>query len=426
MSAVPAAGGAPSAALRASAVAALACVIVAAAIELGTSVPTRPASTGLPPILVSLALLCVAGLTLRRAASVAWIAAATAAGLAAIDAVGLDRAAAPSTPPELIVATALRAVPVMVAAGYLLSRPEHPRGSAVAAVGLGGLVATAVALIAALAAGWNDPRAFDGEWSRVANRVALLDVVLSLGLGTWIDAAPAWARARRRWRSRGAGLSWRDRGRILVEELLPVATETRRAAIEAERTRLAAELHATVLPSLRTALAASQAGSKEAAERGLGEAVDEVEQLMASREPVIVDALGLLAGVEWLAERLQVRFGIPVEIDVESARERPPTAVERAAFRVVQLSLDNVARHSGASTVRIAGIIFADVVELSVQDDGVGMAAGEGSHDAPGRGLRDMAAAANSASASVIVGPPPPGPDGAGSGTTVRFKWHSR
>jgi len=277
-------------------------------------------------------------------------------------------------------------------------------------------------LIAALIEGWNDPRPFDAAWSRLANRVLLVEVAgllaLAVGLGVW----PAWTRARERW-ARSPDLNATARMRILVDELAPFDAARRQAAVEAERTQLAAALHATVLPPLRTALAAFQAGSREAAERGLGEAVDEVEQLMASREPVIVDALGLLAGLEWLAERIQVRSGIPVEIDVATTSERPPNSVERAAFRVAQLALDNAGRHSAASTIRIAGSVARDVVGLTVNDDGVGFVAGSMPH---GRGLRDMDAAAERVRARVSVGPL--GPVGASErrGTAVGFDWPAR
>ena len=54
-----------------------------------------------------------------------------------------------------------------------------------------------------------------------------------------------------------------------------------------------------------------------AARRGPpGRAVDEVEGLLVSRRSIVLEELGLLAGVEWLAERVEDRSDVRVEIEV--------------------------------------------------------------------------------------------------------------
>lgn len=412
---------------RIGALVALACVALSIANELLHWGQVDPVSDRTAAVLLSLALLCIVGLTERRAPSLAWVCAAAAAALAAIDIVGVDRlagvASGGTSGSVLVGATVVRAAPAFIATGYLLSRSSDRWVTVVRVVATAGIALTVAALLGALVEGWLDPKPFDGDWSRAANRVVLIDVGIALAAGAWLDMVPGWRRARLRWRRAGRAMPWPERLRVLGDELLPLAATERRAAIEGERSSLAAALHATVLPPLRSALAASQAGSKEAAERGLGEAVDEVEQLMASREPVIVDALGLLPGLEWLAERLQVRSGIAVEIDVEATSGRPPNNVERAAFRVAQLALDNAGRHSEATEVRIAGTVAPRAVALTVDDDGRGFAPDGATH---GRGLRDMRTTAESVRASVTVGPSGSEQVDRRPGTRVRFDWSSR
>ena len=66
-----------------------------------------------------------------------------------------------------------------------------------------------------------------------------------------------------------------------------------------------------------------------------------------------------MPGIEWLAERVEDRSDVRVEIVVDGgdgvrspgvARPVRPRGTERAAFRVAQLALDNVVRHAPAST----------------------------------------------------------------------------
>ena len=83
----------------------------------------------------------------------------------------------------------------------------------------------------------------------------------------------------------------------------------------------------------------------------------------SSRRSIVLEEMGLRAAIEWLAERIEDRSDVRVEIEVEGdntvvgeAVTRPPRDAERAAFRVAQLALDNVVRHvpEGVAVVTIA------------------------------------------------------------------------
>ena len=125
-----------------------------------------------------------------------------------------------------------------------------------------------------------------------------------------------------------------------------------------------------MLPSLRRALVeAESGGTVERLAADLRSAVDEVESLLVSRRSIVLEEMGLLAAIEWLAERIEDRSDVRVEIEVEGdtavvgeAVTRPPRDAERAAFRVAQLALDNVVRHvpGGVAVVTIAVVARAD------------------------------------------------------------------
>jgi signal transduction histidine kinase len=198
-------------------------------------------------------------------------------------------------------------------------------------------------------------------------------------------------------------------------------------AIETERGRLAAELHAEVLPALyRSIREAERGGSVERLSLDLQAAVADVEGMLSRRRSIVLEELGLLAALEWLAERTEERTDLAVEIDVaEAATEagiRPPRPVERAAFRVAGLALENSAKHAPGSTVRIRLSLTPTSVGLELADDGPGLGrTTEAALRLGRRGLADMAAEADTAGARVTVATADPGADR--PGTIVRFTW---
>jgi signal transduction histidine kinase len=284
------------------------------------------------------------------------------------------------------------------------------------------VAALAVSLVGGFAA-----RTMGGEGGGAPEWIWLGAVGVLTGVGLARDLRPAVARTRAR--SSGDGFHPASPGgalssvRILVDELVPGREAGRAEAVESERGRLAADLHADVLPSLRRALAEAEAGGTvERLAADLRSAVDEVESLLLARRSIVLEEMGLLAGVEWLAERVEDRSTVRVEIEVEAGGEggeRPPRDVERAAFRVAQLALDNVVRHAPGSTARVGIGVRATTVRLRIEDDGHGPAVDEVAAARGGRrGIADMRAEARAAGAALELG------RGAGGrGTAVELRW---
>jgi len=221
--------------------------------------------------------------------------------------------------------------------------------------------------------------------------------------------SPETGRARQLW----------DHASETLRELVPGQSASREATQAAERTRLAGDLHASVLPGLRRAIAEAEAGGDpEALARQLRTVDLELERLMADRWPVVLEAFGLVAALEDLAERIEADTGRSIDIDIERAGDRPPPAIERTAWRVAQVALDNATRHAAASDISVRISVDRDRVILAVVDDGRGFdPQAPGALRAGGRGLADANRRSLAVGGTVRIESRP------GDGTTVAFEW---
>jgi signal transduction histidine kinase len=139
------------------------------------------------------------------------------------------------------------------------------------------------------------------------------------------------------------------------------------------------------------------------ARAGAAEALEELRDLARGIHPPILADRGLEAALRALVGRSPASVSLSVDVD-----ERPPPAVETAAYFTVAEALANATKHADADRVeirvaRVGGLLVAEVL-----DDGKGGADPSG----PGlTGLRQRAAALDG---SLRVVSPPGGP------TTVR------
>jgi signal transduction histidine kinase len=104
-----------------------------------------------------------------------------------------------------------------------------------------------------------------------------------------------------------------------------------------------------------------------------------VQRLSSQLRPGLLDDLGLVAALEWLAAEFQRRseveclVSLDEEIELDAARST-------ALFRICQESLTNVSRHARATSVRISLHASNSNVVLSVVDNGKGISADETAH----------------------------------------------
>jgi signal transduction histidine kinase len=100
---------------------------------------------------------------------------------------------------------------------------------------------------------------------------------------------------------------------------------------------------------------------------GLAGALEELQEIARGIHPAILTRGGLAPALRALGQR----SAVPVELDLRIAT-RLPEAVEVAAYYVVSEALTNVAKHARASAVDVTVDARADVLELSIRDDGRG------------------------------------------------------
>lgn len=102
------------------------------------------------------------------------------------------------------------------------------------------------------------------------------------------------------------------------------------------------------------------------------EAIHNVRELSQLLRPVILDDFGLDAGLRWLSEGFMQRTRIDVHYQSEFPG-RVQEEIETHLFRIAQEALTNIARHSGATEVRIALQQTGDFLRLQVEDNGKGI-----------------------------------------------------
>src|SRR5580693_9614081 len=83
------------------------------------------------------------------------------------------------------------------------------------------------------------------------------------------------------------------------------------------------------------------------------QAIEEIRTMSYLLHPPLLDEVGFTCAAEWYIEGFAKRSGISVRVDIGHSRVRLPKNVEIALFRVLQESLTNVHRHSGASKANI-------------------------------------------------------------------------
>lgn len=126
----------------------------------------------------------------------------------------------------------------------------------------------------------------------------------------------------------------------------------------------------------------------------LDSTIQSVRRLATELRPGILDHLGLAAAVEWQAEDFEKHSGIRCTVVCTLAEVSLDKARTTAAFRILQESLTNVARHAAATAITIRLTQEADCFMLEVADNGCGIKDGDLSarHSLGLLGMRERAA----------------------------------
>ena len=157
---------------------------------------------------------------------------------------------------------------------------------------------------------------------------------------------------------------------------------------EQERSRIAMELHDDLgqqLTGLKLELSwlggrlkeGRQATPEEvgAMRQLLDTAIASVRRIATDLRPPILDDLGFGEAVKWQTAEFAKRSGLDITLDLQAQALVEDDLVATALFRIVQESLTNVARHAGATQVKVSLTADESSLLLSVSDNGAGIAA---------------------------------------------------
>ncbi|MEO6874103.1 MAG: ATP-binding protein [Opitutaceae bacterium] len=203
------------------------------------------------------------------------------------------------------------------------------------------------------------------------------------------------------------------------EDRLRALTNRVVQAHEAERGRVAFELHEHITQVLCAIVFRSQAmvgklSAHNAAVKTeatllsamLVSAAHEAERISRNLRPSVLDQLGLVAGIRETTREFTRRTSVPVKLFCAALTPRLPAEVDLALYRILQEALKNVERHAQAGQVTVSLSQQGDCVRLAVDDDGVGFNAGLGRPSFDGNhrlGLLGMHERANHANGTLTV-----------------------
>lgn len=102
------------------------------------------------------------------------------------------------------------------------------------------------------------------------------------------------------------------------------------------------------------------------------DSIANVRELSQLLRPVILDDFGLDAGLRWLVEKFAERTRLRAEFEATGIG-RYADETETHLFRIAQEALTNIARHSGATRVRVTLRADAGDIRLVIEDDGRGL-----------------------------------------------------
>ena len=140
--------------------------------------------------------------------------------------------------------------------------------------------------------------------------------------------------------------------------------------------------------------------------------IDEVRRVVMRLRPGVLDDLGLIPALEWVAGDFEKRTGIPCAFR-HSGVPGITGAAATATYRICQETLTNVARHAGAGRVEVSLAARDGELVLTVRDDGRGFDHGAAAGGQGIAGIRERAALIGGA---VELRSRP------GAGTTVTFR----
>jgi two-component system sensor histidine kinase UhpB len=187
----------------------------------------------------------------------------------------------------------------------------------------------------------------------------------------------------------------------MLERLEDERRESARRAVgaqEAERQRLARELHdelgqslTGVLLQIDQAIRAPATADLEEARETARRTLEQVRRIARDLRPDTLVELGLISALSALATGFTRQSGVAVERRFDPRLPPLTEDAEVVIYRVAQEALTNIARHAGAHHATLELSCADGAVTLTVDDDGIGVAPNLGSQARGITGMRERA-----------------------------------
>src|SRR5229473_7163238 len=151
---------------------------------------------------------------------------------------------------------------------------------------------------------------------------------------------------------------------------------------EEERKRISRELHDETgqalmvvrlyLGMMETGVPAHKAKIRETVEV-VDRTIEGIRRIIGKLSPLVLQELGLVAAIRKEAKDLARNTGVKTRVMISDEVGRLASGTEQAIYRVVQEALHNVAKHAQAKNVTVQLERADELVQVVVEDDGVGI-----------------------------------------------------
>lgn len=192
---------------------------------------------------------------------------------------------------------------------------------------------------------------------------------------------------------------------------------------EERRAYLARELHDDVLAGIDDLVALARQNNPQALQARHEQLSERVRQLIYQQRPAMLD-FGLYRALTELVDNLSVRLGDDVQVSlmVPESEVMYEGHVAEHAYRIVQQAAENANARGKAKTINISGRLAPDLIDLLIEDDGLGF-------DLQGTSLTDLLRANHYGLASMneraaLIGAYLSIHSVPGEGTQVHLEWH--
>ena len=146
------------------------------------------------------------------------------------------------------------------------------------------------------------------------------------------------------------------------------------------------------------------------------DSITEVRQIAHNLHPYQLEHLGLTTALETMIETAENSSGIKFETKIEDVDDALSKEAEINLYRIVQECLNNILKHSGATKVSVSLGKNGGVVNLRIEDNGVGFDTENSFKPKSGLGLTGIAERAKMLNAQYKISSTP------NSGTTISLQ----